>query len=121
MDKRSKRRRTASEWEQLLSQWRASELSADEFAQQRELNAGTLRWWQTRLNKKDAKSSVGKAASNAKAEPNGERSFTEVVVTGRVERSARMEVVSRSGHVIRLQGPVDSDALVAVLEAVERC
>ena len=121
MDKSTKRRRTASEWEHLVSQWHASGLSADEFSEQHELNAGTMRWWQTRLKKKRTKRSAGKARSATESGPSTGQSFTEVVVTGAVERPFGMEVVSRSGHVIRLQGSVDREALVKVLEAVERC
>ena len=47
--------------------------------------------------------------------------FTEVVVSESSNVGSRLEVVARSGHVIRVQGSVDPVALRAVLAAVERC
>ena len=47
--KRVRVRRSAEEWSGLVEAWERGGLSADEFASEHELNAGTLRWWRTRL------------------------------------------------------------------------
>ena len=113
MDKTPKQRRPASEWSELIAQWQASGVTARVFAEQHGLNAGTLCWWRTRLRKRE---------TSAKAASSRARSFTEVrVAKAATDPAGGMEVVARSGRVIRLQGAVDSQALVAVLKAVEQC
>ena len=42
-------RHTKSTWQQRVASWRASGQTADEFAAEHGLAAGTLRWWASRL------------------------------------------------------------------------
>ncbi len=60
-------------------------------------------------------------AEELEADP--EPSFTEVRVVGpdSPTRTGGLEVVTRSGRVVRVLGDVDIDQLRAVLEAVEGC
>jgi hypothetical protein len=120
----SRRRRSASEWTTLVKQWRASGLTTKEFAARHDLSAASLYWWRQRLS---ALGSVGAApddqASTSLALKNskGTVTFREVHVSSPPVVSAGIEVLARSGHVIRVHGSVDAVALRAVLAAVERC
>lgn len=109
MSKRQQRR-SASEWASIVAEWNASGQSAREFAASRGVKAATLSWWCIRLRSMPASSESPKPAT-----------FTEVRVATRSPSEGRIELVARSGHVIRVQGSVDPVALRALLEAVERC
>jgi hypothetical protein len=109
-------RQTAAEWSKVIAQWRASGETSKIFAARHGLNPGTLLWWSARLPKEGARS---KRAKPRVREP----AFAEVRVrSGAVEVSAgRVEVVTRSGRVVRIEGAVDPRTLRAVIEAVESC
>ena len=49
-------RRTRAQWEAAIQQWRASGLTAQEFAAREGLTASTLRWWSSRLRRVDCPS-----------------------------------------------------------------
>lgn len=44
---------TKSTWRQRVASWRASGLTADEFAAQQGVVAGTLKWWASRLKREE--------------------------------------------------------------------
>lgn len=44
-----KTRRSAGQWAELVGAWESSGLSAEAFASERGLGAGTLRWWKAEL------------------------------------------------------------------------
>jgi len=46
-------RDTKSTWRQRVASWRASGLTADEYAAQHGLVAATLRWWASRLKREE--------------------------------------------------------------------
>jgi len=109
-------RRPAAEWSKVIAQWRESGETSKVFAARHGLNAGTLLWWSARLPKEQAGSKPAKARGRGAA-------FTEVRVTSGPTEVAggRVEVVTRSGRVVRVEGVVDAGALRAVIEAVESC
>jgi hypothetical protein len=109
------KRRSAAEWSQIVKRWRASGLSAREYAERDGLVASTLSWWGTRVG--------GRSAGRDKrrgAVP-GPSSFTELrVVAGRPEWSV-IEVAGPRGLVVRVRGEVEERALLRVLRAVSQC
>jgi hypothetical protein len=91
-------------------------VSGREFADARDVGLASLYGWAARLE----------------AEPQAplidEPAFAEIRVTDPArpsmkseDASARIELVARSGRVIRVAGAVDADNLRVVLEVAERC
>jgi len=89
-------RGTREKWAARVRQWRASGLTATEFARKVGINPATLRWWS---------SSLKTAPLEGAAEPVPPLTFVEM--TGAV-RSEPLEVVLASG--VRLRIPPDFDA-----------
>jgi len=118
---RKQREPSRAEW---VAQWRASGLPARVFGEQHGLSASTLHQWSHRLG-----SSGAASRSAAGRRKRSEASFAELRVRpsaaedhGQALQSASViEVVSRSGRVVRVHGEVDRDRLHAVLEVVEAC
>jgi hypothetical protein len=113
--RRRRPHRGAAEWAKIIASWRASGLSGREFADAHDVGVASLYGWAARLD----------------LEPPGPLmapAFAEIRVADAAPRStkaegptARIEVVARSGRVIRVVGAVDADALRVVLEVAERC
>lgn len=92
-----------------MARWRASGLTASEFASRAGLNAGTLRWWSSQLKLTSPRERVDAAALSP---------FTFVEMTGAV-RAEPFEISLPSG--VRLRVPQDSDvaALARVLKVLD--
>lgn len=110
---RRRANRSPAEWSELVGAWRASGLSGREFAEARDIGLASLYGWAARLESEDGIGSPG---------------FTEVAVAETDRSSARceaqgahIELVARSGRVIRVVGSVDAEALRVVLQVAERC
>jgi len=113
--------RDRAEW---VARWRASGLSGREFAEKHGLRASTLYQWAHRVDTADA--TAGRKHGAAKRP---DLAFAEIKI--RRERKSEhgehaaprgvIEIVSRSGRVVRVQGDVDAGQLRAVLEVVEQC
>jgi hypothetical protein len=108
--------RRGREMQRLMARWERSGLTMAEFARRRGMSPHTFAWWRHRLR-------AASAERAAEAGGVGAAKFTEVAVA-RMGRSAEvMEVVLRSGRMLRgpLVGvdPVALRTLVRVLE--ERC
>jgi len=95
--------RRRAKWTRLVSQWRASGLSAREFAAREGLNRGTLYRWSATL---------GRAAP-----PSG--GFVEVPAPVPAAEEGRIEVVVREQVRIRVSGAFDAGLLRRVVEALE--
>jgi hypothetical protein len=103
-------RRTAAEWTGIVERWRASGLSALEFGEAQGLKSSTLSWWGAQLGRAQGKS------------PGQEgQGFTQLRVVPAAVGGGSVEVHSRSGLWVRVEGAVDPDALVSILRAVSRC
>ena len=87
------RRETRDTWATRIAEWRASGLTAREFARREGINESTLRWWSSRL---------GRLAKSAAVSP-----LTFVEMTGAV-RPEPIDIVLTSG--VRLRVPQDFDA-----------
>ncbi len=120
-----RKRRSAAEWSEIVSAWRASGLALGTYAARHGLNAGTLGWWRTQVSKgrvTPASKRQVKTSSLARRSARPSKAvFAEVKVTPVRPATGRIEVVARSGHVVRIEGVVDPSALRSVLEAVEQC
>lgn len=105
-------RRTASERTDIVGRWQQSGLPAREFAEQAGLNPSLLYLWRRQL----------KAA--AKPEPRARErkpAFSELRLSTPTPASGHLEVVARSGRVVRVHGEIDIRTFQRILEAVEQC
>jgi hypothetical protein len=96
-------RTTRDEWSRRVLRWRASGLTAREFASREELNAATLRWWSSRLGRDQR--------------PAGK--FVDVTALVPRAPDASLEVVVRGGMRIRVSRGFDAELLRAVVAALE--
>jgi transposase len=114
-EKRRGRGRGAEHWAQLVAQWRQSGLTASAFAHKHGVSRTSLYWWSSELKRRGEQHSADKgfvAVQFVGAKP-GQGSAQ--------ERGGPMELVTRSGRVIRIGGLVDAEALGVVLQVAERC
>lgn len=112
------KRRTAAEWSEIVKRWRASGLSAREYAERHGLVSATLSWWGARVEASRTSLPVRTAAKRSAADRSS--SFTELRVVSRGE-PAVIEVSGPRGLVVRVRGEVEEQALVRVLRAVAQC
>lgn len=108
------KRRTAAEWSEIVKRWRASGLSAREYAERHGLVSATLSWWGARVPNSNAARAAKRSAAGRSS------SFTELRVVSRGE-PAVIEVSGPRGLVVRVRGEVEERALVRVLRAVSQC
>lgn len=74
----------------------------------------TLFAWARRFAERDGAAPKAKRGKSAR--------FAEVrVVEDRAQSGGSLEVVAPSGYVVRVRGPVDREALAAVLEVLGKC
>ncbi|HVW25733.1 MAG TPA: IS66 family insertion sequence element accessory protein TnpB [Polyangiaceae bacterium] len=108
-------RTSAEEWQKRVERWRESGLSADQFAAELGINAGTLRFWQYKL---------GKATRMGASAEGGTRKATATGPTFVEVRSAnpdaRFELELGNGRRIRVPVGFDPRALEQLLAVLER-
>ena len=115
MSKQLKRRaqRSASEWSQLIDNWRQSEMTPASFAARHGVGLSSLYSWAAKLKR---------GTVTCEQKPRG---FVAVKVVEEVRATPSfggcMELVARSGRMIRISGRVDTDALAQVLRVAEQC
>ena len=128
MGERGKRRRNraAGEWAEIVEGWRASGLSMRAYASAHDLGIGSLYGWAARCAAPQADGARARGGSGAFAE-------VRVVERGGVHeragagassleaQAAYIELVARSGRVLRVVGAVDAVHLGVVLEVAEGC
>jgi transposase len=110
----------STEWAGLLEQWSRSGESAERFAARIGVTPATLsRWKRHTQASKDKAAVVGPVRE--KVEPNRSL-FTPVQVVRRPRApDGVVEIVTRTGCVVRVHGPVDEDTLSVVLGALGSC
>jgi hypothetical protein len=101
----------------LIERWRASGRSAEEFCAEHGIREQRLRWWSAQMErrtprKQSAHSPVGRPPAFAELR---------VVSASSSAGAGTVEIHSRSGLVVKVQGSVDPGLLVSVLQAVCRC
>ena len=98
-----------AEWQQRVTQWKKSGLTAEVFGAQHGLNPGTLRWWSSALQRPGTRSAesgfarlvAADAPPSASAEP------------------AALELVLPSGRIVRVRRGFDPALLRELLAVVE--
>jgi hypothetical protein len=108
-------RTSAEEWQKRVERWRESGLSADQFAAELGINAGTLRFWQYKLGKaKRMETGAERPTKNATpAVP----TFVEVRSGN---NDARFELELGNGWRIRVPAGFDPKALEQLLAVLDR-
>ena len=102
----------AREMRRMLARWQRSGLTLRKFAEKRGIPASTLSWWRQVFRRAGEEEGNGAAAENAVV-------FAEVPKPAKVPRiPAVLEIVLRSGHLVRVPEGADSDTLRRVLEAL---
>lgn len=110
---RKRARRTREEWSALVSDVEMSGQSLSAYSRTHGVSLASLFYWKKKL---ESKAAVTRAVPKAKA------IFSEVVVVPRVpSRPTRIEVVTRGGAAIRIEGAFDPSVLREVLRVVESC
>jgi hypothetical protein len=96
-----------------VSEMSKSGRSMSVYAREQGISLASLSYWKTKLARNAAGVSVALKAK---------RVFSEVVVVPRVRGTPpRIEVVTRGGSAIRLEGGFDASLLREVLRVVESC
>ncbi|MEL6185200.1 MAG: hypothetical protein AAFU79_11300 [Myxococcota bacterium] len=109
--RRKTRRRSWSEWQQLVEEWQRSGLSANAFAARGQLNPSTLTWWKWRLGAEaDAPAKV--APIEADLRP------VEIVDVEQYEVPDGWELHGPSGEVLRVRGELTAAQLAQILAAL---
>jgi hypothetical protein len=108
-------RTSPEEWQNRIEQWRGSGLTADKFAAELGINAGTLKFWCYKLNKAKREAS-GHVALSKKKRTVAAASFVEV----RTASESLFEVELGNGRRLRVPNGFDADALERLLGLLER-
>jgi transposase-like protein len=119
MNKR--KRYLSSEWSGLVGQWSESGESAERFSSRLGISAETLKRWQKQTRGKSSSAELAGSALMQVDVPQSLFTPVRVVRKTRVESGSLVEVVTRSGCVVRVHGAVDEQTLVSVLAAVSGC
>ena len=108
--------RRARQMRRMLARWQRSGLSLREFGQQRGIPLSTLTWWRQVFRR--AGEPVNPASKRA---PTSDAVvFTEVPRPATVPATPPvLEIVLRSGHVLRVPAGADTDTLQRVLQALQ--
>ena len=105
-------RRTASERTEIVERWQRSGQPAREFAAQAGLNTSLLYLW-----RRQQKAALKREPKVRERKP----AFSELRLSTMKPPAGHLEVVSRSGRVVRVHGDVDVRAFERILKAVEGC
>jgi transposase-like protein len=107
-----RKRRAQSERAEIVERWQQSGQSAREFAAQAGMNASLLYLW-----RKQAKTAARREPKTRERKP----AFSELRLSTTQPPTGHIEVVARSGRVVRVHGDVSIRAFQQVLAAVEQC
>ena len=106
----------ARQMRRVLARWQRSGLTLREFGQQRGIPLSTLTWWRQvfrRAGEPVNRASKGASASDAVV-------FAEVPRPATVPTTpAVLEVILRTGHVLRVPAGADTETLQRVLQALQ--
>lgn len=107
------RHHSASEWRELVAEWKASGQSSEEFAATRKVTEKTLRWWETTFR-------TGRHDKLAATRPAQAPRMVAVHVEPAQTAGARWELLTAQGHVVRGHEPLDPALLDAMIDALLR-
>lgn len=106
----------ARQMRRVLARWQRSGLTLREFGQQRGIPLSTLTWWRQVFRRAGEPM---KSASNS-APASDAVVFTEVPRPATVPKTPPvLEIVLRSGHVLRLPAGADTETLQRVFQALQ--
>ena len=108
--------RRARQMRRVLARWERSGLTLREFGQQRGIPLSTLTWWRQVFRR------AGEQADAAPKSASGSDGvvFTEVPRPATVPTTPPvLEIVLRSGHVLRVPEGADTETLQCVLQALQ--
>jgi hypothetical protein len=107
-------RTSAEEWRKRVERWRESELTAEQFAGELGINAGTLRFWQYKLRKL----ARGESVEQRPAKPRS-ASAPFVEVRAMDTPGALFELELGNGRRLRVPASFDAHALERLLGVLE--
>jgi transposase-like protein len=107
------------EWEKRVERWRDSGLTADQFASELGINAGTLKFWSYRLKKGNGNAVAAQqaAAGHPKKAIGGGHSFVELHSE---RRASAFEVELANGRRLHVPPAFEPSALERLLTVLER-
>lgn len=106
-------------WAKRVERWRASGLTALEFAAELGINARSLRWWKWELGRKAAKKALPRAQKKRAIAP-AVSPLTFVEMSAPSRNAEPFEVLLPSGVSVRVPASFDAstlERLISVLEA----
>jgi hypothetical protein len=121
---KQQQRMKSSDWAEMIGQWQASGLTAEEFGRRNNINGRRLSWWKWHL---------GRAAREGKPKPGGGAHRGPRMLPVRVVASGlgsggssgprQVEVVVRGGRVLRIgvQSEAELRGLIRMLEEATAC
>lgn len=113
----------AREMRRVLARWGRSGLTQREFAQREGIPASTITWWRHvfRHGGGQAEQVTGRRRRRGRTRPAAAPTFVEVTMAAAAvpAPAAPLEVVVRSGQVIRVPRAFDAASLRAVVAALE--
>lgn len=107
------RRRSRSEWQVLVGEWRSGGGSVEEFCGRRGLSPATFRWWRWQLSDQGSRGSVDDGSGWVKVDLSG---ATETAGGG---QSGAFELRWPDGLTLRVPPDFDRDALGRLLSTLE--
>ena len=110
-----------AEWQKRIERWRESGLTAEQFATELGINAGTLKYWKYRIGK-DSKDSTAGLATEQKPRRSKTPRATSLVEVQAATMVAPSSFVLELGRDRRLQIPsqFEAPALERLLSVLER-
>jgi hypothetical protein len=100
----ARQRRDERFWKDRVQQWSSSGLGARDFASREGLRPERLFYWKRRLRASSAMAIAGVSFAKVAVEPSAPESVSDP-----------LEVVTRSGHTVRVRGQFDEKALLRLL------
>jgi transposase-like protein len=116
----SARAQREEHWRRVLARLKQSGLARAAFCRREGINENALTWWMRQLRRRDQARRPGKEKMTRQRRAR-HPAFVPVRVIQTTPRSgtSALEVVTRSGHVVRLQADFDPATLRRVLGALE--
>lgn len=117
-------RSNRAEWRERIAAWKASGLTAADYAARAGINAGTLKWWTWQLGAASKRASKTGLVRHTKHVPVATKAppvppLTFVEMTSRLAREP-LEVVLRTEVRVRVHDDFDAHALGRLLDVLER-
>jgi transposase-like protein len=106
---------SAEEWQKRLARWRESGLTAEQFASEIGINAGTLKFWRYKVNK--AARGTPQTRRPVKVAAPAPPAFVEVRAAS---SETRFEIDLANGRRLRVPAAFDSSALERLVAVLER-